>query len=117
MPARAELMFLKRIRHARLWLLILSGIVFCFQAAAGSLRLAAPDQLFYESRPAMGTSFEIYLYAPNRERASELFEEAFDEIERVEAAFSNYRSSSELSRINGSAAEAPVITHIFRGRS
>jgi len=58
----------------------------------------------------MGTSFEIYLYAPNRERASELFEAAFDEIERVEAALSNYRSSSELSRINASAADAPVVT-------
>ncbi|MDQ2921870.1 MAG: FAD:protein FMN transferase, partial [Acidobacteriota bacterium] len=58
----------------------------------------------------MGTSFEIYLYAPNRDRASELFEAAFDEIERVEAALSNYRSSSELSRINAGAADAPVIT-------
>jgi thiamine biosynthesis lipoprotein len=58
----------------------------------------------------MGTSFEVYLYAPNRERAAELFEAAFDEIERVEAALSNYRSSSELSRINASAADAPVVT-------
>ena len=58
----------------------------------------------------MGTSFEIYLYAPNRDRASELFEEAFDEVERVEAALSNYRSSSELSRINANAADAPVNT-------
>src|SRR3989442_15010665 len=103
-------MFLKRMSCARLWLPILSGVVFCFQVNAGSLRLAATDQIFYESRPAMGTSFEIYLYAPNRDRASELFEEAFDEIERVEAALSNYRSSSELSRINANAADAPVIT-------
>jgi len=109
-PARAELMFLKRIRHAHRSLLILSTIIFCFQVTARSCALTAPDQLFYESRPAMGTSFEIYLYAPNRERASELFEEVFDEIERVEAALSNYRSSSELSRINASAADAPVIT-------
>src|SRR5215510_6436161 len=58
----------------------------------------------------MGTSFEIYLYAPNCERASELFEEAFGEIERVETVLSNYRSSSELSRINASAANGPVIT-------
>jgi thiamine biosynthesis lipoprotein len=58
----------------------------------------------------MGTSFEIYLYAPDRERASELFEVAFDEIERVEQALSNYRSSSELSRINANAADSPVIT-------
>jgi thiamine biosynthesis lipoprotein ApbE len=71
---------------------------------------AAADQLFYESRPAMGTSFEIYLYAPNRDLASQLFEGAFEEIERVEAALSNYRTSSELSRINRNAADAPVVT-------
>src|SRR5260370_32350016 len=84
--------------------------VLCFHIAAASLALPAPNQLFYESRPAMGTSFEVYLYAPNRERASQLFEAAFDEIERVEAALSNYRSSSELSRINASAADARVMT-------
>src|SRR5258707_1180992 len=84
--------------------------VLCFHIAAASLALPAPNQLFYESRPAMGTSFEVYLYAPNRERASQLFEAAFDEIERVEAALSNYRSSSELSRINAIAADAPVVT-------
>ena len=91
------------------WALILLAIV-SFQITATPVVFAAPDQLFYESRPAMGTSFEIYLYAPDRERASELFEEAFEEIERVEAALSNYRPSSELSRINGGAADAPVIT-------
>src|SRR2546422_1154413 len=85
--------------------------VLCFAALLSSPALAAsPDQIFYESRPAMGTSFEVYLYAPNRERASQLFEAAFDEIERVEAALSNYRSSSELSRINANAANAPVVT-------
>src|SRR3989442_8432404 len=105
-----RLYIVKRIKHARRSLLILSAIVFCVQVSGRYLRLPAPDQLFYESRPAMGTTFEIYLYAPNRERASELFEEAFDEIERVEAALSNYRPSSELSRINRSAADAPVTT-------
>ena len=103
-------MFLKRNRHARRWLLIPSAIIVCFHVAGASLRLAPPDQLFYESRPAMGTSFEIYLYAPDRERATELFEVAFDEIERVEQALSNYRSSSELSRINANAADSPVTT-------
>lgn len=83
--------------------------VLCFAATFSSLA-ASPNQIFYESQPAMGTSFEVYLYAPNRERASQLFEAAFDEIERVEAALSNYRSSSELSRINASAANAPVVT-------
>ncbi len=58
----------------------------------------------------MGTSVEIFLYAANRERASELFEAAFQEIERVEAALSSYRSTSEISRINANAAGTPVTT-------
>ena len=88
----------------------IGAAVLCFHIAFCSLALAQTDQLFYESRPAMGSSFEVYLYAADRERASELFEAAFDEIERVEQALSNYRSSSELSRINANAADAPVVT-------
>src|SRR5258708_20461302 len=89
---------------------LIAFAVLCFPTTLSPLALAAPDQLFYESRPAMGTTFEVYLYAPDRERALELFEAAFDEIERVEQALSNYRSSSELSRINAIAADAPVVT-------
>jgi thiamine biosynthesis lipoprotein len=58
----------------------------------------------------MGTTVEVYLYAANRVRAAELLEAAFEEIERVEAALSNYRPTSELSRINANAAAAPVTT-------
>lgn len=58
----------------------------------------------------MGTAVEVYLYAPNSVRATELLEAAFEEIERVEAALSNYRPTSELSRINATAAAAPVTT-------
>lgn len=81
-------------------------------AAPGRGRRPGPGRevLFSESRPAMGTSFEIHLYAPDNEHAREIFEAAFDEIERVEAALSNYRPSSELSRINAQAAAAPVTT-------
>src|SRR6267378_1149332 len=88
----------------------IAAVVLCSYLAFSSPFLTTPDQLFYESRPAMGTSFEVYLYAPNRERAAELFEAAFDEIERVEQVLSNYRPSSELSRINAIAADAPVVT-------
>src|SRR5207248_2554798 len=59
---------------------------------------------------AMGTTFTIYLYAPDGERASELFSESFDEIDRIEEALSNYRASSELSRIKRLAAKEPVVT-------
>ncbi|MGD2154321.1 MAG: FAD:protein FMN transferase [Gemmatimonadales bacterium] len=90
-------------------------------AAAGSLAAilltavpapcnATPDSLYHEARPAMGTTVKVYLYAPNSVRAAELLEAAFVEIERVEAALSNYRPTSELSRINAAAAVAPVTT-------
>jgi thiamine biosynthesis lipoprotein len=73
-------------------------------------RARVPEVPFSESRPAMGTTFEIHLYAADRGRAGELFEAAFEEVERVEAALSNYRPASELSRINAQAAGGAVVT-------
>ncbi len=71
---------------------------------------AASEQLFAQSRQAMGTTFTIYLYAADGEHASACFEAAFEEIERLEEALSNYRASSEVSRINQLAARASVTT-------
>lgn len=71
---------------------------------------ALPDSLYHETRPAMGTTVEVYLYAPDRVRAAALIEAAFAEIERVEAALSNYRRTSEISRINRTAGREPVVT-------
>ena len=68
------------------------------------------DELFVQSRNAMGTVFTIYLYAETGEEAEVALEAAFEEIERVEEALSNYRESSELSRINRLAAQQPVTT-------
>jgi len=58
----------------------------------------------------MGTTFTIYLYSPNRSEADADFEAAFEEIERVEEALSNYRPTSELSRINRLASRQKVTT-------
>jgi len=58
----------------------------------------------------MGTVFTIYLYAQDGQEAEAAQEAAFEEIERVEEALSNYRGSSELSRINRLAAQQPVTT-------
>ncbi len=72
--------------------------------------MKSPDELFVQSRNAMGTVFTIYLYAHDGELAGVLFESAFEEIERLEEALSNYRATSELSRINRLAAEQAVTT-------
>src|ERR1051326_2236312 len=70
----------------------------------------AVEKMFSDSRPAMGTKFTIYLYAPDQASASAAFDASFDEIERVEEALSNYRDTSELSRINREAAAHDVTT-------
>jgi FAD:protein FMN transferase len=72
--------------------------------------MAGSEQLFFESRQAMGTTFTIYLYAADGEQASAYFDAAFEEIERLDEALSNYRASSELSRINRMAGQEPVTT-------
>jgi FAD:protein FMN transferase len=78
-------------------------------AGNGAQELPA-EQMYSEARPAMGTTFTIFLYARNQEEASEYFELAFDEIERVEEALSDYRPTSELSRINRLASKEYVTT-------
>jgi thiamine biosynthesis lipoprotein len=70
----------------------------------------ASDSLYHETRSAMGTDVEVYLYAPSATRAAVLMEAVFAEIERVEAALSTYRAHSELSRINRSAGATSVTT-------
>jgi thiamine biosynthesis lipoprotein len=87
-----------------------------FTALPASIATAETPQLFSDSRAAMGTTFSIYLYCSDREQADAAFNVAFDEIERIEEALSNYRPTSELSRINRLAAKHPVTTdpEIFR---
>ena len=91
-------------RRARCLILWSLALIF---AAVPAL---AADRLFSDSRPAMGTKFTIYLYARDQATASAAFDASFDEIERIEEALSNYRDTSELSRINREAATHDVTT-------
>ncbi|ARA94604.1 hypothetical protein AWN76_016545 [Rhodothermaceae bacterium RA] len=99
-----------RHRPARpgLWVLLAGGLL--LGTAPTGPALARPDSLFHQSRPAMGTTFEVYLFAPDRAAAGTLFEAAAAEVERIEATLSTYRPTSELSRINARAAREPVTT-------
>ena len=58
----------------------------------------------------MGTEFSLDLYAPDQQTADHVSEQAFEEIDRLEALLSNYRPASELSRIGRGIATRPVIT-------
>ena len=66
--------------------------------------------LYRESRPAMGTVFTIECYAVDSESAARITDAAFEEIDRVEELLSNYRPSSELSRISREAEFGAVVT-------
>jgi thiamine biosynthesis lipoprotein len=70
------------------------------------------DSGFYRSvavaREAMATRFEIVLPGSDEIRLRAAAEAALDEIDRLEAQLSFYRADSELSRVNGHAADRPV---------
>ena len=68
------------------------------------------QELFAQSRNAMGTLFTIYLYAQDEGSAESSLQAAFEEIERLDETLSNYRGSSEISRINRLAASGAVTT-------
>jgi len=67
-------------------------------------------QRFHQTHPAMGTIFAVDLYVADQVTAEQDMDLAFDEIDRLEALLSNYRPSSELSRISREAGSAPVVT-------
>ena len=81
-------------------------------AAVCSLSSSAqpPLQRFHQTHPAMGTIFTIDLNVTDQATAEQDMDLAFDEIDRLEALLSNYRPSSELSRISREAGSAPVVT-------
>jgi thiamine biosynthesis lipoprotein len=68
------------------------------------------QQLFSITHPAMGTTFTLYLYAVSQQSADAEAAPVFDEVDRIEDLLSNYRESSELSRINREASQSVVTT-------
>jgi thiamine biosynthesis lipoprotein len=71
---------------------------------------AYAQRKFVQTHPAMGTIYSIELYAKDAATADHAMQDAFDEIDRVDDLLSNYKPSSELSRINREAPLAPVTT-------
>src|SRR5580693_7214898 len=57
---------------------------------------------------AMATRFELVLHGENATRLRAAGEAALKEVERLEAQLSLYRPTSEIARVNASAAREPV---------
>jgi len=60
------------------------------------------------ARNAMATRFEIVIHGERETALRAAGEEALDEIERLEAQLSLFRSSSEIAHLNARAAREPV---------
>ncbi len=56
----------------------------------------------------MGCTFGVAVYGSDRDALARDVELAFDQARAIDGWFSNYRDDSELSRVNRSAAAAPV---------
>lgn len=84
-------------------------VITCLQAGFGQAQ-TKPLLLFHDVHSAMGSEFTIDLYAPDQESAQQWMQLSFDEVDRIEALLSNYRPSSELSRISRDAGAHPVTT-------
>jgi FAD:protein FMN transferase len=95
---------LQSSRRASAWLLLV-GLVFAHSGLANE----PPSLVRYEATaPIMGCTFGIAAYGPDREALARHVESAFDEARKIDGWLSNYRADSELSRLNRSAADAPV---------
>ena len=67
-----------------------------------------PPTNFTFARNAMATRFEIVLPGDDAPRLRAAAEEAFDEIDRLEAQLSLFRPTSEIANVNARAAAEPV---------
>ncbi len=70
--------------------------------------LQGPQELLKETRLVMGTYAEISVYDPDTVGAAQAIKEAFEEMDRLDLLMSNYKPSSELSRINREAPQGPT---------
>ena len=86
------------------------GRFFGVAGLSASLGLAVPcaAERFEFEEPHMGTTVRLVLHASDRDAASAAARAAFDRIADLDAALSDYRDTSEVSRLAG-AAGGPAV--------
>jgi FAD:protein FMN transferase len=78
-------------------------------AGVSLVRAEGPAVRYEASHQAMGTTYTVVAYGRDQTFLSEVVDEAFEEIDRLDAQMSNYQPQSELSVINREAAQHEVI--------
>jgi thiamine biosynthesis lipoprotein len=74
----------------------------------GLLLAAAEPLRFEKSIQAMGTTYTIALYGTDPPAMTRAIDEALDEAKRLDDLLSNYKPSSEWSKVNREASQGPV---------
>ena len=61
-----------------------------------------------DTRAMMGTEVSVHVWQEDTEDGSDVIEDAFAEVERIDRLMSTYIEESEISQVNRTAADAPV---------
>ena len=85
------------------------AILFLLPAIPSQAQESDQPIRYEASHDAMGTIFTLVAYGRDERFLAQVANEAFDEIDSLDAQMSNYRAESELSRINRRAAQEPVL--------
>jgi FAD:protein FMN transferase len=90
----------------------LAPVVAAICLCAGSLHSAAlqqPHLVHHQAtRMAMACTYAIDAYSADAEALPRIVQEAFDEVDRIDALMSHYKADSPLSLVNREAARRPV---------
>src|SRR5271157_3177135 len=84
-------------------------LVTCHSSLVTVLRGAENTVRYEASHESMGTVYTVAVYGRDRTFLSEVVEEVFEEVDRLDEQMSNYKPESELSAINREAASRPVV--------
>ena len=85
-------------------------------ALAGMAPATTALERYEFSRPEMGMTFRITLYAPDEKTAGEAASAAFRRIKEINAIMSDYEPDSELSRLSrtsGSGQAVPLSDRLW----
>jgi len=85
--------------------MILGVVILCLAPVAA---LAGEPLRIESTIDAMGSTYTIVAYGEDRLRLESAVEESFEEVRRLDNLLSNYKPTSEWSRVNRDAAAGPV---------
>ncbi len=83
------------------WALLLCSIA-CASAAQAAWFHRTEDGI-------MGTRISVELWEANKLQADQALDRVFDEMRRIDQSMSTYKPESEVSRVNATAAQQPVV--------